>query len=163
MQPLFAVGLLLSLLLMPALGSVGPAGACDGRAVSRPLGPAAFRAILDTVAAGWNSARADLAAGCFTEHAVYVEPPNRQLYRGRPAIRDFFAASIEPARPDRMRWHATAFDWVAQVGFGEYTYRGRQNYHGIVVVQLNAGLIQNWREYQYGSPLSWEDFVGPSR
>jgi hypothetical protein len=127
------------------------------------LGPAAFRAILDTVAAGWNSARADLAAGCFTEQAVYIEPPNRQLYRGRAAIRDFFAASIEPARPDRMRWHTVAFDVVRQVGFGEYTYRGRQNYHGIAVVQLDGGLIQTWREYQYGSPLSWEDFVGPSR
>ena len=163
MQRLFALGVLLPMLLVSRLNSLDPGAACDGRPASRPLGPAAFRAILDTVAAGWNSARSDLAAGCFAEQAVYVEPPNRQLYRGRSAIRDFFAASIEPARPDRMRWHAMAFDSVRQVGFGEYTYRGRQNYHGIVVVQLNAGLIRNWREYQYRSPLSWEDFVGPSR
>jgi hypothetical protein len=31
------------------------------------------------------------------------------------------------------------------------------------VLQLKAGLIQTWREYQYGSPLSWEEFVEPSR
>jgi hypothetical protein len=128
-----------------------------------PLESAAFRAVLDTVASGWNSARADLAAGCFTEGAVYLEPPDRQVYRGRPAIRGFFEASAQQPQPDRMRWHAVAFDPVRQIGFGEYTYRGRQNYHGIVVVRLHEGLIHRWREYQYGSALSWEDFVGSSR
>jgi hypothetical protein len=92
-----------------------------------------------------------------------LEPPDRQLYRGRTALREFFAASIAPARSDRMLWHAVAFDSVRQVGFGEYTYRGRQNYHGIVVVHLEGGLIRSWREYQYGSPLAWEAFIGPSR
>lgn len=61
-----------------------------------------------------------------------------------------------------MRWHAVGFDSVRQVGFGEYTYRGRQYYHGVVVLQLEAGLIRSWREYQYGSELPWEDFVRPS-
>lgn len=94
---------------------------------------------------------------------MYLEPPDRQLHRGRAALRQFFAASIAPARSDRMRWHTVAFDSVQQVGFGEYTYRGRQNYHGIVVLHLDGGLIRSWREYQYGSPLAWEEFVGPSR
>jgi hypothetical protein len=58
-----------------------------------------------------------------------------------------------------MRWHVVAFDSVRQVGFGEYTYRGRQNYHGIAVLHLDAGLIRSWREYQYGSNVSWEEFV----
>ena len=136
---------------------------CSGIVRDQPLGPAAFRATLDSVAAGWNSNRPELAASCFTEAAVYLEPPDRQLYRGRPALREFFAASIAPPRSDRMRWHAVAFDSVRQVGFGEYTYRGQQHYHGIVVVHMEAGLIRSWREYQYGSPLSWEAFVGPSR
>jgi hypothetical protein len=61
-----------------------------------------------------------------------------------------------------MRWHAVAFDPVQQIGFGEYTYRGRQNYHGVVVLHLDGGLIRSWREYQYPSTLGWEDFVGPS-
>jgi hypothetical protein len=136
---------------------------CGGVARAEPLGPAAFRAMLDSVAAGWNSNRAELAASCFTEAAVYLEPPDRQLHRGRAALREFFAASIAPARSDRMRWHAVALDSVQQVGFGEYTYRGRQNYHGVVVLHLEGGLIRIWREYQYGSPLEWEEFVGPSR
>jgi hypothetical protein len=136
---------------------------CSGIPRDRPVGAAAFHATLETVAAGWNTNRAELAASCFTEAAVYLEPPDRQLYLGRTALREFFAASIAPARSDRMLWHAVAFDSVRQVGFGEYTYRGRQNYHGIVVVHLEGGLIRSWREYQYGSPLAWEAFIGPSR
>jgi hypothetical protein len=140
----------------------GPQGSTCGARVD-PLDSAGFRAVLDSVAAGWNTNRAELAASCFTEAAVYLEPPNRQLYRSRAALREFFAASIAPARADRMRWHAVAFDSTQQVGFGEYTYRGQRNYHGVVVIQLEGGLIRSWREYQYGSPLTWEEFVGPSR
>jgi hypothetical protein len=154
--------LLLWTLVLPPTGSKQTDSPCEGRVAAKPLESAAFHAVLDTIASGWNGARPDLAAGCFTEGAVYLEPPDRQVYRGRPAIREFFAASTQRPQPDRMRWHAVAFDPVRQVGFGEYTYRGRQNYHGIVVVRLQAGLIHRWREYQYGSPLSWEEFVGPS-
>ena len=144
-----------------ASGSGPPGSICGARVEA--LGPAGFRALLDSVAAGWNTNRAELAASCFTEAAVYLEPPNRQLYRGRAALREFFATSIAPARTDRMRWHAVAFDSAQQVGFGEYTYRGQRNYHGVVVLHLEGGLIRSWREYQYGSPLTWEEFVGPSR
>jgi SnoaL-like domain len=162
MSRTFAFSLLASTILVLA-GPAADTSVCGGIVRDRPLGPPAFRATLDTVAAGWNSNRAELAASCFTEAAVYLEPPDRQLYRGRPALREFFVASIAPPRSDRLRWHAVAFDSVRQVGFGEYTYRGQQNYHGIVVVHLEGGLIRSWREYQYGSPLSWEAFVGPSR
>jgi hypothetical protein len=71
------------------------------------------------------------------------------------ALRDFFAESVQPSRPDRMRWHAVVFDSAGQVGFGEYTYRGRQYYHGVVVLQMD--------EYQYASPLSRDEFIAPSR
>ena len=149
-----AFAVLVASVVLALAGTAADTPVCDGIVRDRPLGPAAFRATLDSVAAGWNSNRADPAASCFTEAAVYLEPPDRQLYRGRPALREFFAASIAPPRPDRMRWHSIAFDSLRQVGFGEYTYRGRQNYHGIVVVHLEGGLIRSWREYQYGSPLS---------
>lgn len=157
-----ALGLLVPTLLAFSSAERSRGTVCSGVPSVEPLGAEAFRAVLDSVAAGWNSARPELAASCFTEAAVYLEPPVRQLHRGRPALREFFAASIHPARPDRMRWHVVAFDSVRQVGFGEYTYRGRQNYHGIAVLHLDAGLIRSWREYQYGSNLSWEEFVGPS-
>ena len=129
----------------------------------RALRVAEFQAVLETVADAWNKAQPERAIECFTEAAVYIEPPDRQVYRGAAALRDFFAASVEPPQPDRMRWHTSAFDEAGQVGFGEYTYRGRQNYHGIAVLLLESGRIRSWREYQYPSALSWEKFVGPSR
>jgi hypothetical protein len=140
-----------------------PTAMCDGRPRAIPLGPTEFRGVLDSVAAGWNGGRPASAAACFTETAVYLEPPDRQRYQGRAALMEFFTESVQPARPDRMRWHGVAFDSARQIGFGEYTYRGRQNYHGVTVVQLEGGLIRSWREYQYGSALPWEEFVGPSR
>jgi hypothetical protein len=162
MKRAFTFSVVVSAALTLAPGAVDQPSVCQGRARTKPLGPAEFQAVLDTVAAGWNSNRAELAASCFTEGAVYLEPPDRQVYRGRGALQDFFAASITPPRSDRMRWHAVAFDPVQQIGFGEYTYRGRQNYHGVVVLHLDGGLIRSWREYQYPSTLGWEDFVGPS-
>jgi hypothetical protein len=162
MRRTLTVGLLVPILIAASIDEGGRGIVCGGTGRA-DLGSASFRALLDTVAAGWNLNRAELAASCFTERALYLDPPNRQLYRGRAALRDFFAASIAPARPDRMRWHATAFDSVRQIGFGEYTYRGRQNYHGIAVLHLEAGLIRSWREYQYGSALSWEEFVQPGQ
>jgi SnoaL-like domain len=161
MNRAFRFGVVASAVLV--LGDGGQGSVCARGSGGPPLGSAAFQEVLDRVAAGWNSNRAELAASCFTEGAVYLEPPDRQLYRGRAALKEFFAASIAPARSDRMRWHAVAFDPVRQVGFGEYTYRGRQNYHGVVVLHLEGGLIRSWREYQYPSTLEWEDFVGPSR
>jgi hypothetical protein len=140
--------------LAPAVCTSAPRGA---------LRTSEFRAILNTVADAWNGGRTDVAVTCFTDDAIYMEPPDRQLYRGVSALREFFASSIQPPRPDRMRWHLIAFDESRQMGFGEYTYRGRQFYHGIAVLQLEAGRIRSWREYQYASPMPWEQFIGPSR
>jgi hypothetical protein len=107
MNRAFTVAVVASTALAFSSGIVDPGSVCAGVTRVKPLGPAAFQAVLDTVAAGWNSNRAELAASCFTEGAVYLEPPDRQLYRGRPALQEFFAASIAPARPDRMHWHRT--------------------------------------------------------
>ncbi len=49
MQRLFALGMLLPMLLVSPLNALDPGPACDGQPTSRPLGPAAFRAILDTL------------------------------------------------------------------------------------------------------------------
>jgi hypothetical protein len=135
----FALLLVIATLVAFSSADAGPAAVCGGVPRLTPLGAAEFRATLDSVAAGWNSDRSEAAASCFTEAAVYLEPPDRQLFRGRAAIRAIFAASIHPARPDRMAWHAVAFDSVRQAGFGEYTYRGSRNYHGIAVLQLETG------------------------
>lgn len=156
------LGLPVLVLLLAAPATPSAPAVCRGEP-GLPVGAAAFHSMLDSIAVSWNEGRPDLAVACFDEDATYVEPPDRQLFRGRRALRDFFAASIQPARPDRMRWHTMAFDSLGQVGFAEYTYRGRQYYHGVAVIELRRGLIARWREYQYWSPLPRDRFLAPSR
>ena len=122
-----------------------------------------FRALMETVAAGWNAGDARRAADCFTEDAVYSEPPRKQFYRGRVELFEFFGGKEKPDPPMKMTWHHLAFDEAAQVGFGEYTFQLNNRYHGIVVVRIRDGRIANWREYQYQSPLDWETFVDENR
>jgi hypothetical protein len=118
-----------------------------------------FEKLLRTVAEGWIEGNARKAADCFTEDAVYVEPPDEQVYRGRRALYDFFGGGKGPERPMKMEWHHLAFDERAQIGFGEYTFEMNNRYHGIVVVRIRDGKIGNWREYQYRSPFSWREFT----
>jgi ketosteroid isomerase-like protein len=121
-----------------------------------------FRALLGTVAAGWNEGNARKAADCFTEDALYLEPPDRQFYAGRSALYEFFGGATKPEPPMKMTLHHLAFDEASQVGFVEYTFQMNRRYHGIVVVKIRGGKIANWREYQYESKLDWKDFVAKS-
>jgi hypothetical protein len=126
------------------------------------IGNAEFRTLMNTVAAGWNEGNSRKAADCFTDDALYLEPPDRQFYAGRPALYEFFGGATKPEPPMKMTWHHLAFDEASQVGFGEYTFQMNRRYHGIVVVKIRGGRIANWREYQYESKLDWKDFVAKS-
>src|SRR5262245_48334628 len=60
-------------------------------AVPAPAVTAAqFRELMETVAAGWNAGDARKASECFTDDALYLEPPDKQFYTGRPALYEFF-------------------------------------------------------------------------
>jgi ketosteroid isomerase-like protein len=131
----------------------------DGRVARPKSSTATFRSLMETVAAGWNEGDAGKAANCFSEDALYLEPPDRQFYSGRPALYEFFGGGKKPEPPMKMTWHHLAFDEESQVGFGEYTFQMNRRYHGVVVVRLRGGKIANWREYQYESPLEWKEFV----
>ena len=122
---------------------------------------AQFRTLMESVAAGWNAGDARKASECFTEDALYLEPPDKQFYAGRPALYEFFGGTTKgkPEPPMKMAWHHLAFDEGSQVGFGEYTFQMNRRYHGIVVVKVRGGKISNWREYQYESGLDWKEFV----
>jgi ketosteroid isomerase-like protein len=120
---------------------------------------AQFKDLMRTVAAGWNEGNAKKAADCYTEDALYTEPPDKQVYAGRKALYDFFGGEKKPDPPMRMTWHHLAFDEESQIGFGEYTFQMNSRYHGIVVVKIRGGKISNWREYQYKSDLEWKEFV----
>jgi ketosteroid isomerase-like protein len=120
---------------------------------------AQFTNLMRTVAAGWNEGDAKKAADCYTEDALYTEPPEKQVYAGRKALYEFFGGDKKPDPPVRMTWHHLAFDEESQTGFGEYTFQMNNRYHGIVVVKIKNGKIGNWREYQYKSDLEWREFV----
>jgi len=118
-----------------------------------------FERLMQTVADGWNEGNAHKAANCFHENAIYLEPPEKQLYHGRTELYEFFGGDAGTDLPMHMTWHHIAFNEGEQIGFGEYTFQMHRRYHGIVVVKIESGLIKHWREYQYQSELSWEDFT----
>ena len=122
---------------------------------------AQFKHLLTTVAEGWEADDARRAADCFTEDAIYIEPPGRQVYVGREALHEFFAGGDNPAPSTHMTWHNIIFDEATQLGCGEYTYHGNNRYHGAVMVRVRDGKISRWREYQRQSPLDWSDFIAP--
>jgi ketosteroid isomerase-like protein len=131
-------------------------------AESGALTTAEFRALMQTVADGWNAGDARRAADCFTENAVYTEPPERQVYVGREALYDFFGGAAGPDLPMSMEWHHLLFDEDTQIGAGEYTFAMHNRYHGVVIVRIAEGKIANWREYQYRSERDWAAFLGPN-
>ncbi|MBM7787029.1 nuclear transport factor 2 family protein [Tenggerimyces flavus] len=111
------------------------------------------REVLQTIAAAWCSRPAD-AAAYFTEDALYLEPPDKQRYVGRAALAEFFGEE-----PLRMEWHGLAYDEASRTAYGEYTFRGGNQYHGVVIATFRNGLVASWREYQYESDLPFEDFA----
>ena len=109
---------------------------------------------MQTIADGWNEGNARKAADCFSEDAIYVEPPDKQVHRGREELYELFGGVQGTDIPMHMTWHHLAFNEEEQVGFGEYSFQMHGKYHGIVNVKLENGLIQIWREYQYKSELN---------
>lgn len=119
-----------------------------------------FERLLERIAQGWSAGDADLAAACFAPDAIYIEPPDRQRYVGRAAIWELSGGEDPP--PMSMTWHQVVFDEGRQLGAGEYTFRGRRQYHGLVIIEVHDGVIRRWREYQYASDLPWDEFVADS-
>lgn len=130
--------------------------------MTRKITTGEFRELMNTIARAWNEGNARQAADCYAEDAVYMGPPDKQVHIGRSALYEFFGGDDKPEPPMNMIWHHLAFDEDSQVGFGEHTFQMNHRYHGIVVVQIRAGQISHWREYQYRSDLAWKDFVGHS-
>jgi SnoaL-like domain len=122
---------------------------------------AGFAALMGAIAEAWNHGESEAALRCFTDDAVYMEPPDSQLYLGREELWEFFGGDDPP--PMRLDWHHLVFDERAQIGAAEYTYEGSTRYHGIVIVKLRDDRIASWREYQTQSNMDWDTFTGPSR
>ena len=118
-----------------------------------------FKRLMQTIADGWNQGDARKVANCFSKDAIYVEPPEKQLYRGRDELYEFFGGDKGTDIPMQMTWHHLAFNEAEQIGFGEYTFEMHGRYHGIVLVKVESELIKHWREYQYKTELNWKEFT----
>jgi hypothetical protein len=120
-----------------------------------------FAALLERLAASWNAGDAQSAAACFTADAVYVEPPRKQVYRGRAELYSFFGGDSGRPGAMHMTWRNIVFDARRQRGMGEFSFRYGTQVHGVAVIALRDGLIDQWREYWYASELPFEQFVAP--
>jgi hypothetical protein len=92
-------------------------------------------------------------------NAIYTEPPDKQVYRGREALFRFFGGATGRPGQMTMRWHHLAFDPATQIGFGEFSFTYGTTVHGVAVIRLRQGKIANWREYWYESTLPWDQFI----
>lgn len=145
-------------LIVAALLAVTMAAACGPR---RPEGVSEteFKAIMNRLADAWTRQDTERALACFTEDALYMEPPDIQLYEGHAQLRPYFAA-LKPGT--FMRFHNLWFDEVRQTGAGEYSFGEQADKtadHGVVVVELRHGRIAVWREYQQKGPVGFEEFI----
>ena len=119
-----------------------------------------FRSLLERLATAWAELDAEGAADCFTDDAIYVEPPDAQLFRGRSELIAYFSP-LEPGT--YLDLHSIWFDETSQTGAAEFGFgvRGHERAdHGVAVVEVRDGLIAGWREYLRSGPASFEEFVG---
>ena len=65
---------------------------------------------MQATADGWNNGNARKSAECFSEDAIYVEPPNKQLYHGREELYEFFGGDKGTDIPMKMIGHHLAFN-----------------------------------------------------
>jgi len=111
--------------------------------------------MIEEVAAGWETQQPERSLACFNADAVYLEPPDIQLFVGHEALRPYFAAV--PAGTT-MTIHRTWFDPATQSGAFEFTFAGGSATHGVAAITLKDGRISEWCEFQQAGPLSWAEF-----
>lgn len=124
---------------------------------------AEFQTLMQTVADGWSEGNARKAADCFTDDAIYTEPPDKQLYKGREALFKFFGGNEGRKSQMKMTWHHLIFDQQKQIGAGEFTFEYGGKVHGMVIVKITNDKISNWREYWYESNLNFDKFIGANK
>ena len=104
-----------------------------------------------------------MAADCFTENALYSSPPDPLIRNGREQLFEFFGGEKGQSQPMSLLWHHVVFDPQTQIGMGEYTFTFKIRTHGVAVIRIAGGKIENWREYGRESRLNWEEMIGENR
>ncbi len=117
-----------------------------------------FYEVMENLAQGWSTQNTEKALNCFTDDAVYMEPPEVQYYRGHKELRPYFDALDSNYK---MEFHNLWFNEETQSGAGEFTFSyGKDTSDvGIVVVELEKGKINFWREYHKKGPTDFNEFI----
>jgi uncharacterized protein (TIGR02246 family) len=118
-----------------------------------------FRAVLQRLADAWAALDGDRAAELFTEDAVYMQPPEEQLFVGRDQLRTYFGP-LDPGT--YLRLDNVWFDAEMQRGACEFTFGvdGQEEAdHGVAIVDVADGRIRAWREYLVKGPADQARFL----
>lgn len=118
-----------------------------------------FERLMSQLARAWSTQDTELGVSCFTPDAVYMQPPDEQLYQTSSELRKFFGA-LEPGT--FMTFRNLSFNPATQVGFGEFSFGQKGDAkadHGVAVVQLREGRISSWREYFKEGPADFDRFI----
>jgi len=124
--------------------------------------PGFFR-LLDELAEAWATPDAERAAACFTADAVYMEPPDRQLFVGVDQLTAYFGA-LTPGT--YLRFHHRSFDETSGMGAIEFSFgvEGEDTAdHGTAVIEIRDGRIATWREYVRRGPTDFDEFVATAK
>ncbi len=117
-----------------------------------------FKELMQTVAKGWNTKNAAMAVDCFTQDAIYIEPPDKQFFKGKDELYQYFVG--DTGIDMRLIWRNLFFDEANQTGVGEYTFEMNGiSHHGVSIVELQDRKIRLWREYDIVTNLSYEEFL----
>lgn len=117
---------------------------------------AEFRAMLQSLADGWQRRDYNSVVSHFADNVRYADPL-RYAFENRHDLQAFF--ENDEGLEQSTVWHNVLFDEAQQLGVAEYTYDGTWCYHGTVWIRVQDGKITHWREYQHTDPREWEDFV----
>ncbi|TQV68187.1 nuclear transport factor 2 family protein [Exilibacterium tricleocarpae] len=97
-----------------------------------------FERLLNRVADDWNRGDARAAADCFTPDAVYIEPPDRQLYEGRQALFEFFGGEEGRTSPMTIALYCNMSRYLKELTATTNT-RSTQNQAGAENAKVRSG------------------------
>lgn len=120
-----------------------------------------YIALMQTVADGWNTKNAKQAVECFTDDAIYIEPPDKQFFKGKKELYEYFGG--DTGFDMKLTWHHLFFNEDEQIGSGEYTFEMNETiHHGVAVIEIKNEKISLWREYDTVGKLSYDNFLKTS-
>ncbi|MEK7534296.1 MAG: nuclear transport factor 2 family protein [Patescibacteria group bacterium] len=118
-----------------------------------------FKKVMQSIADAWNEGNAKKAVDCFSDDAIYTEPPNKQFFKGKDQLFIYFGGDSGRKKQMKMSWHNLLFDEHKQIGMGEYTFEMNDKNHGVTVVEIRNNKIKMWREYQWTGNLNYDVFI----